>query len=308
MQEQLGLGVIPGTGWRAAEISQIAREAEEAGFTALFAAEVNNDVLATVQLMGQATQRITVGSWIANIYLRHPYVCAQAAATIADATGGRMVLGLGVSHQPVNRALGVDMGSPIAALRDYTTAVASWLRGEGPATHLPQRPSPYPVPIYLGALTSPTVELAGELADGIMPIWWSTARVARSRVWSERGRAKSAGKPKLQVAIGLPTFIGEDIVALRGAARANLGLFTTMPFFQRLLRSSGFPAEAEQAEKGHADAALSDRVLDTICLIGPVTHCRQRLAEFRDAGADLPFLWPAIGVDAARAVIRAFRQ
>src|SRR5207244_2698208 len=49
MQEQLGLGVIPGAGWRAAEISQIAREAEEAGFTALFAAEVNNDVLATVQ-------------------------------------------------------------------------------------------------------------------------------------------------------------------------------------------------------------------------------------------------------------------
>ena len=308
MQEQLGLGVIPGAGWRASEISQIAREAEEAGFTAVFAAEVNNDVLATVQLMGQATQRITVGSWIANIYLRHPYVCAQAAATIADATGGRMVLGLGVSHQPVNRALGVDMGSPIAALRDYTTAVASWLRGEGPATHLPQRPSPYPVPIYLAALTSPTVELAGEIADGIMPIWWSTARVARSRVWSERGRAKSAGKPRLQVAIGLPTFIGEDIAGLRGAARANLGLFTTMPFFQRLLRSSGFPAEAEEGEKGNADGALSDRVLEAICLIGPVTHCRQRLAEFRDAGADLPFLWPAIGVDAARAVIQAFRQ
>ena len=58
MQEQLGLGVIPGAGWRAAEIGQIAREAEEAGFTALFAAEVNNDVLATVQLMGQATQRL----------------------------------------------------------------------------------------------------------------------------------------------------------------------------------------------------------------------------------------------------------
>ena len=141
-----------------------------------------------------------------------------------------------------------------------------------------------------------------------MPIWWSPARVARSRVWSERGRAKSAEKPKLQVAIGLPTFIGEDIAGLRGAARANLGLFTTMPFFQRLLRSSGFPAEAEEAAKGNADAALSDRVLEAICLIGPVTHCRQRLAEFRDAGADLPFLWPAIGVDAARAVIQAFRQ
>src|SRR5215472_18739344 len=171
VQDGLALGLIPGVGWRAAEIRRVAREAEEAGFAAVFAAEVNNDVLATVQLMGEATQGIQVGSWVANIYLRHPYVCAQAAALIADATGGRMLLGLGVSHQPINSALDVGMGSPIGALRDYATAVASWLRGEGPTTHLPQRPSTHPVPIFFGALTSPTVELAGEMADGIMPVW-----------------------------------------------------------------------------------------------------------------------------------------
>jgi 5,10-methylenetetrahydromethanopterin reductase len=101
---------------RAAEITEVAKAAEDAGFDAVFAAEVNNDVLAIVQLMGEATQRIKVGSWVANIYLRHPYVCAQAAALIADLTGGRMMLGLGVSHQPVNRALGIEMPSPIAAL------------------------------------------------------------------------------------------------------------------------------------------------------------------------------------------------
>src|SRR5215471_6422819 len=118
-QDGLALGLIPGVGWRAAEIRRVAREAEEAGFAAVFAAEVNNDVLATVELMGEATQRIQVGSWVANIYLRHPYVFAQAAALIADATGGRMLLGLGVSHQPINSALDVVMGSPTAALRDY---------------------------------------------------------------------------------------------------------------------------------------------------------------------------------------------
>ena len=101
MPERLGLGLIPGTGWRADEIRTIAREAEEAGFDAIFSAEVNNDALATAQLMGEATQRIKVGTWVANIYLRHPYLCAKSAALIADATGGRMVLGLGVSHQPV---------------------------------------------------------------------------------------------------------------------------------------------------------------------------------------------------------------
>lgn len=98
MADRLALAVIPGVGWNADEIRAIAREAEEAGFDAIVAAEVNNDVMATAQLMGAVTERIQVGTWIANIYLRHAYTCAQGAALIAEATGGRFVLGLGVSH------------------------------------------------------------------------------------------------------------------------------------------------------------------------------------------------------------------
>src|SRR5688572_31221431 len=139
MSERLGLATIPGVGWNAHDIQTIAREAEDAGFDAIFSAEVNSDVMATAQLMGAATRRIQVGTWIANIYLRHSYVCAQGAALIADATGGRFVLGLGVSHQPINAALGIDMPHPLTALRQYVTEVRGWLRGEGPATHLPQR-------------------------------------------------------------------------------------------------------------------------------------------------------------------------
>jgi alkanesulfonate monooxygenase SsuD/methylene tetrahydromethanopterin reductase-like flavin-dependent oxidoreductase (luciferase family) len=88
MVERLGLGIIPGVGWRAKDIQAIAREAEDAGFAGIFAVEVNNDVMATAQLIAAATRRAAVGTWIANIYLRHPYVCAQGAALIADATGG----------------------------------------------------------------------------------------------------------------------------------------------------------------------------------------------------------------------------
>ncbi|HKG25728.1 MAG TPA: LLM class flavin-dependent oxidoreductase, partial [Thermomicrobiales bacterium] len=76
MADRLALAVIPGVGWRADEIRAIAREAEDAGFDAIVAAEVNNDVMATAQLMGEATSRIQVGTWIANIYLRHSYTCA----------------------------------------------------------------------------------------------------------------------------------------------------------------------------------------------------------------------------------------
>src|SRR5271169_4717080 len=128
MVERLGLGIIPGVGWRASEIRTIASAAEEAGFHAIFTTEVNNDSLATAQLMGEATRRIKVGTWVASIYMRHSYASAKAAALIADATGGRMILGLGVSHQPVNAALGADMPSPTMALRRYATEVAGWLR------------------------------------------------------------------------------------------------------------------------------------------------------------------------------------
>ena len=307
MAERIGLGIIP-VGWRAAEIRAVASEAEEAGFNAIFAAEVNNDVLATTLLMGAATRQIKVGTWIATMYMRHSYACAKAADLIADATGGRMILGLGMSHRSVNAALNAEMPSPVAALRRYTTEVADWLRGEGPVTHLPQQPAPVPVPIYLAAMTSPTVELAGELADGVMPWMWSAQRIARSKVWAARGRAKAPGRAPLDIAHGIPTFIGDDIGALREAARANLALFTTFPFYQRMFRASGFAEEAARAEAGGGGASLSDRLLDAVCVIGPVSRCREQIAAFRAAGVDLPILAPPIGVDGARQVIRAFRH
>jgi alkanesulfonate monooxygenase SsuD/methylene tetrahydromethanopterin reductase-like flavin-dependent oxidoreductase (luciferase family) len=311
MPERLGLGivgVIPGIGWRASEIRAIAREAEDAGFDAIVTTEANSDSLATAQLMGDATQRIKVGTWVSNIYLRHSYACAKSASLVADATGGRMILGLGVSHQPVNAALGVDMPSPTVAMRRYPTEVAGWLRGEGPATHLPQEPAPVPVPLYLAAMTSPMVELAGELADGVMPFMWSAARVARSKAWAARGRAKAPAREALAVALGIPTFVGDDIEAQRNAARANLALFTSLPFYQRMFRASGFSEEAAKAEQGAGGDALTDRMLDAVCLIGPISRCQEQLAAFRAAGVDLPILSAPIGVEGVRGVIKAFRQ
>src|SRR5262245_3196502 len=112
MAERLGLGMIPGAGWSADEVQAIAREAEAAGCESIFSAEVNNDAMATAQLMGAATEQIKVGTWVVNVYVRHSYVCAQGAALIGDATNGRFVLGLGVSHGPVNSALEINMGDP----------------------------------------------------------------------------------------------------------------------------------------------------------------------------------------------------
>lgn len=308
MAERLALAVIPGVGWSAAETQVIAREAEATGFDAIFAAEVNNDVMATAQLMGAATSRIQVGTWIANVYLRHAYTCAQGAALIADATGGRFILGLGVSHQPINQALGIAMPHPLATLRQYVTEVRGWLRGEGPATHLPQRPAPQPVPLYVAALGQQAVELGGELADGIMPLFWTAERVAQSKAWAARGRAHSSALGPVDITLGLPTFIGDDLEALRETARQNLVLYTGLPFFQRLFRDMGFPEEAALMARGDGMTSLSDRLLDGICLIGSIERCQEQLKAFREVGVDLPILYPPIGVEGARHVIQAFRR
>ena len=66
-------------------------------------------------------------------------------------------------------------------VRRYTTEVQSWLRGEGPATHLPQMPAPHKVPVYVAAVTSGMVEQAAQIADGIMPLFWSPERVRKAR-------------------------------------------------------------------------------------------------------------------------------
>src|SRR4051812_12078429 len=179
--EQLALSVIPGAGWRAADIRRVATAAEEAGFDAIFTTEVNNDALATAQLMGTSTQRIRVGTWIANIYLRHSYTCAKGAALVADATEGRFILGLGLSHQPVNEVLHIDMSHATGDLRTYAEQVRRWLRGEGPTTHLPQQAAPQSVPIYIATLSLAAAQRAAGYADGIMPTQWSPERVAACR-------------------------------------------------------------------------------------------------------------------------------
>ena len=197
-----------------------------------------------------------------------------------DAALAMRILGLGLSHQPIDGALGIEMPSPVSAQRRYVSEVQRWLRGEGPATHLPQRAAAHPVPVHVAALTSQGVELAGELADGIMPFLWSAPRVARSKAWAARGRAKAAGRGPLEITLGLPTFIGNDVEAQRAVARQNLGLYTTLPFFQRLFRAAGFAAEAAKAEQGAGPASLGDRLLDAVCLIGPVGRCREQLGTF----------------------------
>src|SRR5215831_5700998 len=140
-----------------------ARRAEVLGFEAVFIPESYCDSLAYAQAVAQATTRLLVGTAITNVYLRHPTLLAQQAAAVQEFSGGRLLLGLGIGHRVVNSSLGIEMGDPLAKMRDIIgTLRTAWAKG-------PHQPRPQTPPkILAAALVRPMVELAGELADGVI--------------------------------------------------------------------------------------------------------------------------------------------
>ena len=103
-----------------AELIQLAREAEDSGFSGVFISEASNDALMCCYGAAKATKRVKIGTWIVNIYLRDPMLCAAAAQTVQDESDGRFILGLGVSHRPLLKGRGIEMGNGRDHLRHVT--------------------------------------------------------------------------------------------------------------------------------------------------------------------------------------------
>ena len=291
---RLGIVAANMSGLSFAELQGLAREAESAGFEAIFSPEFMNDALANCQLMAQATTKIKVGTWIANIYLRHPALCAQTAVAIDDTSKGRLILGLGVSHRPLVEGIYKEkMDRPREFLRDYITTVRDITTGKGyPGAPMQPRAATHKVPLYVGALALGTVELCGELADGAMLYLCPKNRIPRAVAALEKGAAK-AGRPALSVDVttGLPTCISDDLGAARTTAKNNLAFYGNLPFYNKLFQNSGFTQETAALAKGQAEW-VSDRMAEEVSLVGPPSRCREQLAAFREAGIQLPIIVP----------------
>ncbi len=294
------LSTVSGASYK--EATQLSRLAEEKGWDAVFMSEAMNDALAGIESMALATSRIKVGTWIANIYLRHPALAGASAVAIDELSDGRLILGLGVSHRPLLDALGIEMKEARTYFRSYLETVNKVIAG-GPlreGMRIQFRPATHKVPIYLGALALETVELAGEVADGAMLYLCTPERVRAAVNRLRRGAAKAGRDPEtLETTLGIPVYVSDDIEAARAGARANLASSGSLPFYNRLFRRSGFGKEAEalsqavaKGEQAAAAAAISDEMADALCLIGPASRCRERLQAWREAGVQLPILVP----------------
>jgi len=303
-----------------ADLLQLAREAEDAGMNGIYVPEATNDALIDCYGIANATKRITIGTWIVNIYLRDPLLCATATATVQDAADGRFILGLGVSHRPALEARGIDMGNGRDRLRRDTEIIRKTLSGEPTAMFgMRFRAPKHPVPIYFAALALETARLGGEISDGLM-LYLCTPERMRKSIMVARAAAEEHGRPltAVKMTIGLPVFMHDDLDRAYSAARKGLAFYAALPFYNRLLARSGFELEAKAAmdaafrrDSDGMAAAITNTVADAVALIGPRARCLERMAAYTSAGADLPIIVPnAVDEDyptCVRRLLKAFR-
>jgi probable F420-dependent oxidoreductase len=258
------------------EVRSLARRIEELGYSTWWVNEVfGRDPFALCAMLGQATDRLVLGTGIANVYHRHPGAMKQAANTIAEQTAGRFVLGLGVSSpQIVERGRGLSYDKPLSFLRSYLESYES-------APYLAV-PPPGPVPIVLAALGPRMLELAA-LHSGALTYNAPPEHTARARA--------VVGQATLRVE--QKVMLTSDPALARATAASVLRFYARAPGYRSMWKACGFTDE-------DIDTA-SSRWLDAVVAWGDETAIRKRLDEHFAAGADqicIQPLHPAKGMGA----------
>jgi len=293
--DRIALALSPLRDARPGELLAWSRRAEEARFHAVFIPESFNDSLAYAQAVAGATRRLRVGTGITNVYLRHPSLLAQQAAAVQEFSGGRLLLGLGVGHRPVNASLGIDMGDPGEKIRETIAFLrTAWTKG-------PHQPRPTtPPPILAAALAPGMIEQAAELADGVMfnlfPLEAYPRAMAAVRRGAERG---GRATESLEICHFTTCYLADDRATALAEAKRMLARYANLPFYGNMLARSGFRAEVTTVRNAWArrdvpaaEAAVSDAMADAVTLAGDAAHCRERLRAYRMAGATLTIVFP----------------
>jgi 5,10-methylenetetrahydromethanopterin reductase len=257
-----------------------AKAAEDAGFASVFMTEAGNDSLACALALGLQTKRVMLGTAITNIYFRHPMLLANEAAAVQEFTGGRFILGLGTGHREMNTTLKIDMGDPMAKMREVVAAIRKPLEGGTTGPRVTKK-----LPIYLAGVSKPMVKLAGEIGDGVIFNFYPPRRVKEAIGELAEG-ARAAGRDPQQVEPTLfaTAFISDDLEAARRPARKLLSRYGALRFYGNMIARAGFESEIAGIRAAGRDAeaamrAVSENMIDSTLLVGPESRVRERLKE-----------------------------
>jgi probable F420-dependent oxidoreductase len=288
--------------------------AESLGYEAVYVTHIaGRESLTVLTAYALATSSIRVGTGVVPIYTRTPATMAQTAATIDELSGGRMTLGLGVSHRPVVESWhGQTIDRPVAEMREYAAIVRGILCGEDPrpgekwqtSFHLAGLAPRPQLPIYLAALSPAMLRLAGEIADGVL-LWLCNPSYIRDVVVPEvtAGRER-AGKPLdgFDIVPAVPAALTADRDVAYAAMRQDLIPYFGLPFYRAMIERTGFGADIEAYDSAAGDldamqSAISDEFLDELTAIGDEAAVQEGLERYRQAGASSPSVGPVARTD-----------
>ncbi|MBA3851081.1 MAG: TIGR03620 family F420-dependent LLM class oxidoreductase [Chloroflexi bacterium] len=267
-------------GLAAAEMRGFVRRVEALGYDGLWVPEtVGREPYALLGALTRETQQMMLGTSIASIWGHDAMSTRMAAMTLHELSGGRFLLGLGVSHLHLAQKLrGHVYDKPVTRMREYLAAYRR-LPYRGPTLDEPQGLGEPPV--LIAALRARMLTLAATDADGAFPYLVTPERVTwmRALLGREAGAAGPGGRPSPLLAVTLPVVLEADAGTARAAARGYLTPYLRTPNYQASWAAQGF-APADWAPPG------SDRLVDAMVAWGDVATLRERLATMHSAGAD----------------------
>jgi F420-dependent oxidoreductase-like protein len=315
--KRLGITVQLAPGLPRGELIELVRLAEERGYETVFVPESwGHDAITTLTELAVKTSRIRLGTGILPIWSRSPALLAMTAASLDDLSGGRFILGLGISGPVVIQDWhGVPFERPIQRTREAIAIIRLALAGHR-VTHDgeifrvhrfrleidPPRPR---IPIYVASIGPKNLQLTGEVADGWLPIYCSPEGLVSMREEVAAG-AKAAGRDQatIEIAPYILACLTEDPEVGRRMVRSHLAYYIggMGTFYFNLMQRSGFGPEAvsiqsawKRGDRPGAAKQVTDAMLEALSLSGDRAACVARLDRLRSAGATLPVLMPPRG-------------
>jgi F420-dependent oxidoreductase-like protein len=258
------------------KIVAAARSAADDGFPTFWLPQIfGMDALTALAVAGHDVPGIELGTAVVPTYPRHPVTMAQQALTTQSITGGRLVLGIGLSHQPViEHMFGLSFDKPVRHMREYLEVLVPLLHGESVSFEgetikanigVDVQGATAPPPLLLAALGPKMLELAGRVADGTATWMTGPSTIADHVVPTIRAAAEAAGRPEPRVAVGLPVCVTNDVAAAREGAAQLFAMYGTLPSYRAMLDREGAEGPADVAVIGdeHAVTGALER-LDSI--------------------------------------------
>jgi 5,10-methylenetetrahydromethanopterin reductase len=243
-----------------------ARSAADDGFGSYWTSQIFSvDALTGIAVAATEVEGIRFGTGVVPIQPRHPMMLAAQALTVSQVSGGRLDLGIGLSHQMVVEGMwGLPFDKPVRQMREYLEALGPLLAGEDPqytgetVTARGGLDVPADKPAVLVAALGPQMlKVTGRLADGTVTWMTGPKTLTDLTVPTIRGAAEEAGRPEPRVVVALPVCVTDDEAGARERAAAEFAVYGMLPSYRAMLDREGMEGPADLAFVGSADAVAA---------------------------------------------------